>query len=213
MKISDYSVDPCEGFDCGSSARCKLHPYTSEPFCEPSCELDNGGCPANQECLLKEVQCESCPCPPVVECTHTGPCNACRAEQTCILETIPCLVEPCLEVPRCLEPRCTLPSDPGPCRGFFPRFFYNVDTKRCEGFTYGGCLGNDNNFEAIEECEATCEEGETDSRLELWCAATQQLFITLLPGHFREWVWFQLAAQHAVIPMLSLQHLCHHVRQ
>ena len=33
-------------------------------------------------------------------------------------------------------------KDPGPCRAAFPKYFYNVETGRCEKFIYGGCRGN-----------------------------------------------------------------------
>ena len=51
---------------------------------------------------------------------------------------------------------CLLPKKVGPCEALIPRYFYNIGTKRCERFSYGGCQGNANNFEAIEECEKTC---------------------------------------------------------
>ncbi|CDW59458.1 papilin [Trichuris trichiura] len=51
---------------------------------------------------------------------------------------------------------CTLPKAPGRCAAYFQRFFYNVDTKRCEMFVYTGCEGNANNFETIEQCEKKC---------------------------------------------------------
>jgi len=48
---------------------------------------------------------------------------------------------------------CNLPSDTGICRGYFPRFFYNMMSKQCETFIYGGCGGNANNFRTKIECE------------------------------------------------------------
>ncbi|KAM6458057.1 protease inhibitor 1-like isoform 2-T2 [Liasis olivaceus] len=54
--------------------------------------------------------------------------------------------------------RCLLPADPGPCRGYIRRFFYNRDSHKCEQFIYGGCRGNANNFETLEECHFACEE-------------------------------------------------------
>ncbi len=51
---------------------------------------------------------------------------------------------------------CTLPPDEGPCRAIIPRWAYNPDTERCESFRYGGCGGNENNFETRDECAATC---------------------------------------------------------
>ncbi|CAL1298899.1 unnamed protein product [Larinioides sclopetarius] len=44
----------------------------------------------------------------------------------------------------------------GPCRGAFPRFFFNKQTGQCERFSYGGCDGNSNNFMSKEDCEAVC---------------------------------------------------------
>uniref|UniRef100_A0A8B9ED07 Tissue factor pathway inhibitor n=1 Tax=Anser cygnoides TaxID=8845 RepID=A0A8B9ED07_ANSCY len=52
---------------------------------------------------------------------------------------------------------CALKKDPGTCRGFFSRYFYNKETKLCEIFKYGGCLGNQNNFKSLEECQTTCQ--------------------------------------------------------
>ncbi|XP_072468709.1 tissue factor pathway inhibitor isoform X5 [Notamacropus eugenii] len=54
---------------------------------------------------------------------------------------------------------CFLEQDSGVCRGLLPRYFYNNQSKRCEPFKYGGCLGNANNFESLEECKNICEDG------------------------------------------------------
>lgn len=51
---------------------------------------------------------------------------------------------------------CALKDEPGPCKAIKDRFFFNVDTGRCELFEYGGCGGNANNFETLEDCEETC---------------------------------------------------------
>ncbi|NXO09466.1 TFPI1 inhibitor, partial [Oriolus oriolus] len=53
---------------------------------------------------------------------------------------------------------CFHDRDPGICRGYFTRYFYNRETKLCEAFKYGGCVGNQNNFRSLEECQTTCEE-------------------------------------------------------
>ncbi|CAN8032159.1 unnamed protein product [Ixodes persulcatus] len=54
---------------------------------------------------------------------------------------------------------CESPKDPGPCFGYFPRWFFNVDTGECEEFIYGGCQGNDNNYWSLEQCQRTCARG------------------------------------------------------
>ncbi|XP_067307314.1 kunitz-type protease inhibitor 2 [Pseudorasbora parva] len=51
---------------------------------------------------------------------------------------------------------CRLPSSVGNCRAAFPRFYYDVTNQTCKQFIYGGCGGNDNNFNTQEECEANC---------------------------------------------------------
>ncbi|RVE49732.1 hypothetical protein evm_005602 [Chilo suppressalis] len=51
--------------------------------------------------------------------------------------------------------KCLQPVDPGICYAAKPRFAYSRDGG-CQAFTYGGCGGNDNNFETYEECERAC---------------------------------------------------------
>ncbi|NXP72174.1 TFPI1 inhibitor, partial [Ramphastos sulfuratus] len=53
---------------------------------------------------------------------------------------------------------CFHEKDPGVCRGYFSRYFYNKETKLCELFKYGGCFGNQNNFRSLEECQTTCQD-------------------------------------------------------
>ena len=57
---------------------------------------------------------------------------------------------------------CMLPSVPGPCEGYYPRYAYNSKTKSCQSFNYGGCHGNNNRFESNDECEAVCTEDDPD---------------------------------------------------
>ncbi|NWR67315.1 TFPI1 inhibitor, partial [Bucorvus abyssinicus] len=52
---------------------------------------------------------------------------------------------------------CFHEKDPGICRGYITRYFYNKETKLCEVFKYGGCVGNRNNFKSLEECQTTCQ--------------------------------------------------------
>ena len=64
--------DPCEYHKCPTGSKCKVFEATGESYCEPSCDLNNGGCAANQSCSLKSIKCvqdPGNPCPRVVECS------------------------------------------------------------------------------------------------------------------------------------------------
>ena len=51
---------------------------------------------------------------------------------------------------------CQLPSDPGSCDELSLRYFFNAKKGVGEEFSYGGCGGNRNNFETLEECAQQC---------------------------------------------------------
>ncbi|KAH1183094.1 hypothetical protein KIL84_004586 [Mauremys mutica] len=51
---------------------------------------------------------------------------------------------------------CNLPALQGHCKAYEPRWAYNSLTKQCQSFIYGGCGGNENNFESKEACEEMC---------------------------------------------------------
>jgi len=51
---------------------------------------------------------------------------------------------------------CNLPEDGGRCRALLERYRFNPETRKCEIFQYGGCGGNENNFEDIKDCEKAC---------------------------------------------------------
>ncbi|KAJ8286601.1 hypothetical protein GJAV_G00041020 [Gymnothorax javanicus] len=73
---------------------------------------------------------------------------------------------------------CQMAPDQGPCFGMIPRFYYNSTLMACLPFNFGGCLGNQNNFENEKEClqscrtEAACrlpiDVGSCSTYTELW---------------------------------------------
>ncbi|XP_045125730.1 papilin-like isoform X4 [Portunus trituberculatus] len=51
---------------------------------------------------------------------------------------------------------CRLPVEIGHCRAALPNWYYDVNTKSCIAFSYGGCAGNANRFQSVELCERQC---------------------------------------------------------
>uniref|UniRef100_A0A8C2A4U5 Serine peptidase inhibitor, Kunitz type, 2 n=1 Tax=Cyprinus carpio TaxID=7962 RepID=A0A8C2A4U5_CYPCA len=54
------------------------------------------------------------------------------------------------------EETCAVPSDSGPCRAAFQKFYFESSTHSCKPFIYGGCAGNLNRYNSEEECMAAC---------------------------------------------------------
>lgn len=95
-------------------------------------------------------------------------------KEQCVKATCPqhpeaiCLADPCHDcaisfvsvdgTPITCEDKCRQPLTVGNCRGFLPRYHFNQSSNRCEQFIYGGCQGNDNNFETLETCQEECEK-------------------------------------------------------
>ncbi|XP_069773206.1 kunitz-type protease inhibitor 1-like [Narcine bancroftii] len=51
---------------------------------------------------------------------------------------------------------CNVAYKVGPCRGAFPRWYYDSQDKSCKAFIYGGCKANKNNFVGQKECQQAC---------------------------------------------------------
>ncbi|KAG9271848.1 tissue factor pathway inhibitor-like isoform X1 [Astyanax mexicanus] len=58
---------------------------------------------------------------------------------------------------------CALKKDEGPCKAVKDRFYFDIDSGRCESFEYGGCQGNANNFQTLDQCEEMCVVKENKS--------------------------------------------------
>uniref|UniRef100_A0A8D2AJC6 Kunitz-type protease inhibitor 1 n=1 Tax=Sciurus vulgaris TaxID=55149 RepID=A0A8D2AJC6_SCIVU len=56
------------------------------------------------------------------------------------------------------EDYCLASNKVGRCRGSFPRWYYDPKEQICKRFTYGGCLGNKNNYLREEECMLACRD-------------------------------------------------------
>lgn len=65
--MSLFIVDPCSTVLCPSGSICKI--VDDFPYCEPSCDIENGGCGPNEICTLVPGICELTQCPPKVNCS------------------------------------------------------------------------------------------------------------------------------------------------
>ncbi|KAG1698320.1 Spondin-1 [Nymphon striatum] len=82
-----------------------------------------------------------------------GTCNVERMQKTqCMADRIDCAISPAEA-----KEVCIMNKQVGPCRGYFPRWYYDVTKGLCLQFIYGGCRGNQNNFEHYSQCKQVCE--------------------------------------------------------
>lgn len=51
---------------------------------------------------------------------------------------------------------CRQRLDPGPCRNYEIKWYYDPEANACAQFWYGGCQGNSNRFETQDSCKKTC---------------------------------------------------------
>lgn len=56
---------------------------------------------------------------------------------------------------RCVEV-CSMPVDSGSCSASHRRWVFDVETRECQEFIYGGCSGNRNRFNSQEDCLKSC---------------------------------------------------------
>ncbi|XP_012782666.1 eppin isoform X1 [Ochotona princeps] len=85
-------------------------------------------------------------------CTKTKPCE--RNKKCCMFSC----GKKCLDLQQDV---CQLPKDSGPCMAFFPRWWYSQENNTCYNFIYGGCLGNNNNFQTQAICQNACQKTGT----------------------------------------------------
>ena len=49
-----------------------------------------------------------------------------------------------------------MPKIEGPCKALIRSFYFDKYEGKCKKFIFGGCDGNENNFESMAECEKIC---------------------------------------------------------
>ena len=73
--VFGFSTDPCTTKECPVGSECKEFPPTGEAYCDPSCDVDNGGCDDDQLCIVVKPPCAfpfEQPCTSVVICVNEG---------------------------------------------------------------------------------------------------------------------------------------------
>ncbi|XP_068179666.1 collagen, type XXVIII, alpha 1b isoform X2 [Antennarius striatus] len=63
---------------------------------------------------------------------------------------------PMLPSPALVPEGCGLLLDPGPCREYVVKWYYDAIANSCAQFWFGGCRGNSNRFETEKSCRETC---------------------------------------------------------
>ncbi|KAL3864757.1 hypothetical protein ACJMK2_006413 [Sinanodonta woodiana] len=51
---------------------------------------------------------------------------------------------------------CVQAKQIGPCKAAIPRYYFDKTFGKCQLFYYGGCQGNENNFETLSSCQRQC---------------------------------------------------------
>ncbi len=53
--------------------------------------------------------------------------------------------------------QCELEPDPGLCKAYFPKYYFDDETQTCQEFIYGGC-GGVVPFDTMEDCTQQCSK-------------------------------------------------------
>ena len=70
--FADPILFPCSTIQCADGHQCKV--YNGVPYCDPDCNLNNGGCTPEQKCSTDHPICFELPCPSIRTCTDPSPC-------------------------------------------------------------------------------------------------------------------------------------------
>lgn len=121
----------------------------SAEVCGSPCSPDQLTCDSGC-CLDRSLECDN-----VKQCSDGSDENQCNK----LNQTLSLLLDIGVNQKKA---QCTDPPRTGPCRAKFIHWYYDPLSKKCHRFTFGGCDGNENNFEKKQECIKTCD-GVTES--------------------------------------------------
>jgi len=124
---------------CSSSVR----RYYYLPRLSDCIQFPWGGCQGNHNNFLTLLQCrETCG---VSTSTSSSPL---------LSPVLPSTVSPPARSRP--APDCLLAPDSGPCTDRLQRFYFDSQSKQCQSFDYGGCVGNGNNHFTLSDCQRRC---------------------------------------------------------
>lgn len=137
----DECTKACYGTDQPDKSGRLLPPMNER--CGEACTQEEYTC-ENTCCIEKGLECDGNP-----QCTDGSDEKSCDAldKNFRILLQIPLDEQ---------KVRCTEPAITGSCRDEITRWYYNPLHEKCFRFNYGGCHGNENNFETDEQCMKMC---------------------------------------------------------
>ncbi|XP_072117594.1 collagen alpha-3(VI) chain-like isoform X1 [Mobula birostris] len=143
--LEDPEIDRCMlDFDAGS----QCSEYSAKWFFDRKnnicAQFWYGGCDGNGNRFDTEAECNA-------ECVKSIP-------EASISEPKPEGIMSAKDI-------CQLPRNEGTCRNFSLKWYYDVKTETCTRFWYGGCNGNGNRFNTLDECSKTCIEGRVQTRM------------------------------------------------
>eukprot|EP00118_Oscarella_pearsei_P021536 m.242357 g.242357 ORF g.242357 m.242357 type:complete len:741 (+) comp40218_c1_seq43:378-2600(+) len=136
-----YCEHKCSSVECPLYRDCRVvnHTATCQCFSKETCSSDydpkcgDDGRTYNNECLMK-----------VSGCKHGNPNIQVAQDGECKYSGV-CLTD---------KPA---PPERNPCRGFFPRYYFDFVTGSCKKFIFGGCFEGNNSFISEDDCSRTCQ--------------------------------------------------------
>ncbi|GFO35486.1 papilin [Plakobranchus ocellatus] len=126
-KASSCTADEVRGL-CGKEYQQRYRYNSSKATCE---FFWWGSCGQEDNVFVSKEECE-------MECASTAVVTSTEGLDTDFMSV------------------CDMPQESGPCRGRQIRYSYSSQQRRCVRFYYGGCQGNENNFESLFECQQEC---------------------------------------------------------